>query len=315
MFFAITFQDTSRPLTGLKTVQKSGWYVVEDPEKRLLIKLRVRRAYPGTYCHTLKDGSVALGYGPLKPQGEDEFLQVVITPRGDITISRDVVCTLPLFYGQAHGNFVASNEYRVACEGLAPLTVDQQAAVRMLLDPIPWQPYTMWQEMGILGDRQTLKLDGNRLSIKQPAPRAWTYSSELPKSNAHEFPARFSAHLDHFIETRLHGSMLGFELSGGLDSSFLPLYLVQKGHRLEQSQAGTVLQPDPADHARQLQKISEMEALTGLNSKLVHMRPETHYPLSHMFGTGQLQPIHVVHELYEPAFAEIADHFKERGLR
>lgn len=314
MFLSITFQGTDRPLHGLRTRQKNGWFIVEDPEKRLQVKLRVRRAYPGTYCQTLHDGSVALGYGPLKPQGDNEFLQVRLTPRGDITIQRDVVCTLPLFYGQTHNRFVAGNEYHAVCEALAPLTVNRSAASRMLLDPIPWEPYTMWQEMGILGDRQTLRLQNGVLSVQQPPPRSWTYSSELPRSNAHEFPARLSTHLNRFIETRLQGNVLGFELSGGLDSAFLPLYLAQRGHSLEQSQAGTVLQPDVRDQERQQQKITMIEAVTGLRSKRIYPKPETHYPLSHMFATGKFYPIHAVHELYEPGMAEIADHFKSSGV-
>lgn len=314
MFFSITFRDTSKTLAGLAVIPKGGWFVVEDAEKRLQVKLRARRAYPGTYCHTLTDGSVALGYGPTKPQAYDEFLQVLITRQGDITIKRDVICALPLFYGQAHDKFVVSNDYAHVCSELEPLTIDVPAVAQKLLDPAPFESTTIWQETGILGERQTLQLHKGKLTKLAAPPRSWTYSSELPRANAREFPQRLREQFNRFTETKLKGNRVGFELSGGLDSSFLPLFLAQHGHDLRHSRAASIIQPDPVEQGRQLQKITELERATGLVSHRVFTQPAAHYPLRHMLAAGKFRPFHIEHELYEPAIAEMAEYFKSQGV-
>jgi hypothetical protein len=314
LFFSITFQNTSKVLADIKIAEKGGWFIVEDLEKRLQVKLRARRAYPGTYCHTLQNGTVVLGYGPTQPSTDDEFLQVLITPQGDITITRDVICTMPLFYGQAHGNFAASNDYESVCSVLAPFTVDIPAVASKLLDPSPAESSTIWKEVGILGERKTLRLHQAKLAVITPPPRSWTYNSELPKTNAREFPRRLTEHFNRFTQTRLAGNRVGFELSGGLDSSFLPLFLAQQGHSLGHSQASSVIQIDPKDRARQLQKITELEGVTGLRSHRVSLEPQAHYPLRHMLSTGKFRPIHIEHEIYEPAISEMADYFKSQGV-
>src|SRR6187551_623930 len=85
-------------LQPLRISRSSQWFTVDNVSGSMQARLRARRPYPGTFCQQQPDGSVLLGYGPLQPRHDEEFLHVRLTPDGGVSIQRDLLCTLPLFY-------------------------------------------------------------------------------------------------------------------------------------------------------------------------------------------------------------------------
>lgn len=310
MFLFLQARHTPHETASPASALNSGAYHISSANDAITGWLQHRTAYPGTFCFTDESGTVHLGYG--NPQGADdeEFLAIQITRQGEIRIERDVLCTLPLFFGYSNGTFVLCNEYKEVCAALPRLTPDRQAIARFLLDTMPGDPFTMWQEVGVLGEREVLTLNRRGLHVSKPSSRPWSFSDELPRSDPYAFPGLIAQHFHHFTDTKLEGNIVGFEISGGLDSAFLPLFLAASGRQLH-AYAGSIIQPSAA--ANQLDKIAQVEAYTGLKSKKVLHDPTRHFPLiKHIDPRGNF--IHIRRNPYEPAKSEIADFFAEQGV-
>lgn len=282
---------------------------VRDQERTLLVQIRYRQAYPGVFCEHRADGSIFIGYGSRVTQDQDEFLHITLGTDGSIQIQRDVQCTLPVFYGQSGDVFVVSNEYQEVVNRLPRLTLNTTSLVKNLLNITPAKQYTLWKEVGILGERESLIFRKHMPIYAPSAPaRPWAYSTELAPTDPRAFPAILADRFAHFINTRLKNSRVGFELSGGLDSAFLPLFMSARGYTTSYP-AATLVQPDHSQRSRQLQKIQELETRTFLRSNRIHLDIERHYPLSDIIRSDEPQPFDHNRDIFHEATGEIADYF------
>lgn len=272
-------------------------------------RLKKRSAYPGTFCRKNNDRTV-LGYGSEHPKPDDEFLHIAIGHNGDIELQRDHYCTLPLFYGFDRGTFVVSNDYQAVVESLDTLTLSDVGLRRQLFATLDYLG-TWWQEVGIIGERQRLTFKEGEVSIRQPAPRAWTYNDELPDTNPRQFPDILASRFDKFIDSKLSNEVVGFEISGGMDSSFLPLYLAAKGDQ-RQLIGGSLVLPDP-ERNQQLTKLNDLEHATNLHLRKIYIDPLEHCPLAgYLDDTSKYVPPYL--DLYDAGFAQIADYFQTQGV-
>lgn len=277
-------------------------------------KIKTRRAYPGTFCERQTDGSILMGYGSREVQTEDEFLHITFNVDGSICLQRDVHCMLPIFYGQSGEVVIISNEYHEVVERLPYLTLNLVNLSKNLINVTPTTQYTLWNEVNVLGERQVLYIKDNEpVFMPGATPRPWAFSTELPEVNPQAFPSMIDSRLRRFIDTRLGGNVVGVELSGGLDSAFLPLFMAANGYGTPVP-AGTLVQPDPEDRDRQLQKIRQIEERTSLRSKRIHLHPGRHYPLVNVMGNSKFRPIDHAHDAYEAPTAELAEYFRNLGV-
>lgn len=224
MFIKIETSGPSRTISQSTIRESFGWYRVSSATFTAL--LRIRNDYPVTYCQKEKNGDIRLGYGAAASSLDDEYLRIVIKHDGSLEVERDVICTLPLYYGYDGKKLVISNDFHEVCASLEKLTPNIEhisSAFHKFTDM--WD--TLFAEVNILGERQRLTFQKG-LMIHQPPPRLWTHNAELLPTDPRQFVYILQKHLDTFFETRLAGSLFTFEVSGGLDSCLLPLYLSTK---------------------------------------------------------------------------------------
>jgi hypothetical protein len=294
--------------------QRNGdWVLIKSGVYAIQGKIRSRTAYPGTFCEDQADGSVLFGYGSRRQQSDDEFLHVRFDNEGGIHIQRDLFCTLPLFYGYKDGRFVVSNEYQEVVRRLPNLSIDTDSMCKSLLGITSERPYTLWKEIKTLSEREALIYKDGQVVFVPAAPRPWTFSAELAETNPRAFPGMIKDRLTRFIDTRLAGNVVGFELSGGLDSALLPLYMAKQGWS-PTGVAGSMIQPAMAGQERQLQKIAALERVTGLQAKKIYLDPRRHYPLRTILHQKSPPPFDPQHELYQAPALEINEYFQAQGV-
>lgn len=307
------FESVAANGAALPPESGKAYHHVQTSDGEVDIYLHKRQAYPGTFCHRETSGDIVMGYGQPNAAGyDDEYFRVRLTSQGSLHIERDLFCVMPLFYGCVDGVFVASNDYAEVVTRLPKLSLDIATVADQLLGTTSNEQPTIWNEVHVLGERQQLAVKNGHVTLLQPPPRQWAYGSELVKTDPRAFPALLKERWERFIATRLSGQHIGFELSGGLDSAFLPLFMTAQGYHAP-FPAGTVIQPHARD--QQLRKIEALEAYTSLRSLRVFHRPETHYPLVHLLQGNRLKrPLHIIAEIYEPGMSEIANDLRQRGV-
>ena len=294
----------------LSIKRTSSWFEVRDARGTIHARLKNRVAYPGTYCTQLANGDVLLGYGAQQPAPNDEFLRVFIAANGSISIERDVYCTLPLFYSASPTCFLMSNIYADVVAGLAtPPTLSPVHLAGFFIHKRLPQPATMWQEISILGERCSLHYSRDAAPPTSPPPRSWKYNDELSPTEPRDFPALIGHAFFRFAASRFRNQVVGFELSGGLDSSFLPLYLAKAGCHLP-AVGASLLQPEHQAFAQQSFKIDQLQQNLRLPIARIRLQQPQHYPLA----ITHPHPLHLAHELYETAMAEMATYFQQNGV-
>jgi hypothetical protein len=267
--------------------EEDGYYIVGSQNSPLWLRLRIRPDYPKTYCYKVNDSRIICGYGPIDPSEYDEFLQISITLNGVVTVRRDVYATLPLWLGESRGVTSLSNQHHVVHSDLPGVHLDQ-TRVMDALQPNSVQASTIWREMQTLNERHILEISGQRTIIHHPPSREWRLSGEAPSSDFRDFSRQFSAHLDRFIDTRLNGQRFAFEVSGGLDSSLLPLYYTRTGNDNGMGMASLIF---PGDFEKtQRPKLDTIARLTNLPRYEVSLDDSENYPLTDLLTSGTPRP-------------------------
>ena len=315
MFLFLTTTQTER------NARKSGYKVTQSDDRYDLFgffdahsvkaRLKQRKSYPKTYCKLDTSQEVLLGYGPEAPSSDDEFLHISLTRTGVIEVVRDVHCTLPLFYGYDGATFVVSNSYEAVCASLPHLRLNPRGVAHTLVgatEPL----ITVWDEVHILGERETLRFDAihGKLSKQTPPARSWRFNSELTPTQPRDFPDFFESRLKHFVDTRLRSAdRVGLQISGGLDSSILPLYLRAHSTDLSTVNASFAL---PANQAEHEQKIRTLQDVIGRPIHIEYPEPDHDYPLAP--NLQHPAPFYPSNEIYEAVFARVADYFQSQGV-
>ena len=311
-FYAEIDASRTRPDAGqaLRLSQRDGYYHVRGVRQGLSLSLRARNAYPTTYCRQAADGSISAGYGNTQGTMVDEYLRIQLTPQGNLRLERDLCCTLPLFYGLSEGVFVISNDFHEVCTRLPRLT-PSDSGISHELYHADLELLTIFKEVGILGERQVLSYKDGKLAIHNPPPRPWTYNASLAPTNPHDFPDVLQERFDYFIQTRLSGERFGMEISCGLDSSLLPLYMHSRDYGGPLI-GGTLTLPDHEE--RQRQKIAVLQTATGLQDHLVPMSYSQDYPLRAFLDVTQPRFFHVMCDLYAASVSRMIDAFLAQGI-
>lgn len=192
---------------------------------RIAVAMRCRLHFPSTYSRQKADGSYTVGYGsPNSTNPREEFLKIDISPDGRLDIVRDSYATLPIFYGFSEGQFVLSNHYDEVVEALPTLTL-HETGIMDALAPHIGRP-RLWNEVDMLGCNETLAVDKSGPHKQLDAIRPWEVKSNASAADPHEFFARLDTAVEHTLQKyQAIECPFGAELSAGLDSSLLPLFV------------------------------------------------------------------------------------------
>jgi len=268
-----------KPASMFRLNIEAGYFNVFDATNRQVLSLRERRYYPKTFCEVLPNGDVFCGYGAKVAHPQDEFLHITLRRDGTINVSRDINCTLPLFYGKDDSVLAIGSDYGDVYNSLSRHTFNEAKATEVLM-PVGLPSFTACREINILQALETLEGSSYAVSVSSGIPRQWAVSRDAPESNPKDFVKTIESSAERLfqkIEYFLEGAM--FEASGGIDSSFLPLYFAQR-------HPGSVKLLASKRYSgvfgiTQEQKLNDLEQITGATGLTLALgREENGYPLS-----------------------------------
>jgi hypothetical protein len=301
-------------------------HVLRAPQSH--IKLQKRDAYPNTFLH--QDGQTfLLGYADpetvalIKRTGakvthkhllsdlEREFLVVMLdTQQGTVRVMRDAVCTMPLFVYMDQQQLVLSNEYTSLMSHLPDLKVSPELALNHLLSlDIPQQKII--EGTFFLDQVEQLHYDA---TTREVAEAPLTEFAALPDYDDRApllFKQMIEEQFDTFWQKRLQGQSLGFELSGGLDSSMVAGYYATQG--LTDIQTYTIGFYD-TDLDKQLQKIHPFIKRFKVKNQLMPITLPRHRMLSRYCPPGQLDTF-VDRDMYQEATDDFTDMLAEHSVK
>ncbi|HUS26216.1 MAG TPA: asparagine synthase-related protein [Nevskiaceae bacterium] len=298
----------SSPPGPLQTHHDVSSFYVHNTAHSIDIALRRRTSYPATFCKQIGSTSYQLGYGQSNADGNAEFLNIVVARDGQLRISRDVRATLPLFYGSVAGKFVISNSYDEVTAALPRLTLNPDSLEEILAPHVNYRP-TLWQEIRVLDEREILSVDREGMvTVQYPSSRTWNISSDIPSSDPAHFVSQLENLLCQTLSTYASRSNIGFELSGGLDSSLLPLYLSRYDKNQPWSSI-TILVPG-ASEVTQRAKIAAIQQYAPYGHLRTLKLKTHHYPLANILGAPQAQLFYPQRDIYLELFDSMAETFK-----
>src|SRR6266702_4173240 len=121
---------------------------------------------------------------------------------------------------------VISNQYEAVVAELPSTSVSLTDFMQCL---VPCASYplrsTLLSEVSVLIANEELRATNGAIEIKQPRDRSWVLSHDAPTTEPHNFLSFFDNLLNDFIASRLEGQAFAFQVSGGLDSSTLPMFM------------------------------------------------------------------------------------------
>ena len=292
-------QNVSRFLVA----EVDGYYEVTTESGDMTLRLRIRDAYPKTFC--VGGEVVSFGYGSV---GEDsEFLIGTLYQDGTIAIIRDEYVTLPIFYSFNQGQFELSNVYENIVERTATKTINHRHVVNVLR-PNPDYHDTLYNEIKILDERMAINVTADGAVITKPADRIWQVTADTPATDPKDFQRVLSRHLETFIATRLEGNAVAFEVSAGIDSSLLPLYV--KSKKTNAITTGTMVFPGEYKQS-QLTKRDLIQS--GKSAVSVSIDPKKDYPLSRFIKSTE-RPFYSFEEIYTESLEKLAVSLAGRGV-
>jgi len=255
-------------------------FYVNDAPGTIQAYVRRRDAYPKTYCQVSGD-TLLLGYGSKNTPGKKrpEFLEIRLQSNGNLSIERDEYAVLPLFYGMSGNRFILSNSYAAVCDAFDTLTLSKKDFVDNLLPNTDAWP-TLWEEVQILGEREILHRQNGHLAKQYPPNRAWHITADAPRTNPADFKQLLEEVFEYSLQTYAPAGTKGvFEISGGLDSSTMPLYTALH-HPERQWLVHSLLLPGYEGETQQPKLEAIMSRMPGSSSVPVHMDdPELRLPL------------------------------------
>lgn len=278
-------QSGSRIL--LRLVPDAEHFIIADTSGSVEVRLRKRAAYPITYCRQYDD-RFELGYGKYNKDHHDEYLKITVRQNGEITVERDAYCVLPLFYTHRQETLTISNQYHIVLRHAARLTPSRMG-IQDILAPFSHFACPPLEEIHVLGERQILQWGKTGLRIRQPEPRSWFISDDAAPSDPRDFRHQLESALHYFAKTRLEDQTCAFEVSGGLDSATLPLFLHRKGLLPSLPMLACQL-PHGRLTADQYERISVIARLTRAVLVAVPLDPSSDPPLSQFFDLNTYIP-------------------------
>lgn len=185
--------------------------------------LKKRTEYPVTYS-TCISNKINAGYGKENDiDTDDEFLNISLDNKS-FKITRDNYSTLPLFYSYVDDILVISNDFSYVVSNTTDLTINQSSLLKSLMLEENGNN-TLYKEIKILSEHQSIVLDKDNFQlINSPA----LDPIHRLTSNPALFTETLEAKLMDFYNTRLKGQKIATEVSGGINSAVMPLFLSDK---------------------------------------------------------------------------------------
>lgn len=308
MFLAITVNYTrlSVERSPLRLIDDAHSYIIVNTDGSIRVAIRKRHTYPSTFCRPIGNGIFELGYDQ-----EPESLHIYVNDQGMIKIVRDTYATLPVFYGRSEGIFVVSNIYDEVVGRLTHRTLSTPDFLMALMPRSLPIKSTLIREVSQLVEREVLISSAEKQHIELPPDRPWQESSTALSVSPHDFLPMFTEHLHRFIDTRFSSQTIAFQVSGGLDSATLPLFMARTypGAHLMRG----ILPPGRAGQL-QLPKLRALEAATGYRLELDPLRLRDDFYLAHVASLADEIPIYY-RELFNAVVLDRdADELQRRGV-
>jgi hypothetical protein len=272
-------------------------FEVTNADASIQVLLRKRSSSPATFCQIRGDHAIQLGYRAK----EGEFLHITLTDTGEVSIRRDMHCTLPLFYVWQDGVFLLSNDYAEIVKHCRRLHIDTAALTQALIGRDHYTR-TLWQEVHTIEEGQTVVVWRTGVRCADLPQRSWTKSNDVLPTNPRLFPQALEASFERLL-AKLSLPTTAFELSGGLDSSTLPLYM-GKYHPGVISVGATLRFPGEHHHSQHA-KLAALVSVVGIESLVQEQLISGHnHPLSRIVGDGSKAPNFVPLPLFLEVYHE-----------
>lgn len=237
----------------------------------------------------------------LRSDPATEFLIITCDPNlGLISIFRDALCTMPLFYGHHGTVFVVSNDFEYVahrCRKVDPIPLDAHGLAGALAALEPGNA-TLLDSVKLLTERTLLTWDGEKISLQVPL------SHPLPRVRKIRNPlAVFGRMLKrtilYYIAKIPRNLRMGVELSGGLDSSTVAgCWARATGRNLY---AYTMLQ-QPRHGPWQRLKIARLAEKFSLEPRPISIAK--YFPLSDIMRTRKWRVRYSFEEIYSPSLLQ-----------
>lgn len=303
----ITIQCTPRSqATSFVDVSSDSHFIFENAY--VSFSLRKRAAYPRTYCRISPDKRcINFGYADHVSDISHDFLHGTLNAQGEISLQRDALATLPLFYAEANDTLYISNNYLDVAQQLPAVSLRSEV-LSELLSGIYFAPPL--NEVSYLGSYQTLKFNTEGISVCSQPDSLLAVSAEAPPSKPRDFSKILAQYLDYFIATRVSAQTC-YEVSGGLDSALLPQYIAYKGPaalhfavlRFHDSHFGSSQQA----------KLDALMQKTGGVSHEVTLDARAHLPLQgYVYASPVALPF--LEGPYHAAVCELLDKMRDQGF-
>lgn len=302
-----TTTPTAPPSLG---VDQYGRYTLRTGHFRAWLKKR--DDYPVTFCKVQSEGRALLGYGSLaNPGHEDEFLRIAIHTNA-ITVTRDCFATLPIFYTAGEDGLYLSNSYEEIVRQAKKSPPSDHVLAWLMAGGHNLQNGAWWPHIKLLGERQTLLYANGKVTIQQPPSRTWPVSSQAKSTDPKQYRHMLDSWFEYFVRTRLQSNNCAFELSGGLDSCTLPLYLKQK-YPTCQLQTISYIYPD-SSQAPQQAKLATLQATLQARPMHIPIHHGVHYPLAGYIARNSKEPFMPYGPPYEDLIQEATQALSRRGV-
>ena len=312
----------------LSSLQESedSW---EKRDQYIKISLQKRYSYPRTFF-LQESHSLLLGYiepelfpqlqdsftqgdlfdfvGILQQKIDREFLIIQVGAKNNLKIYRDAICTIPIFYFAWKKLLVISNEFTALLpffRNQKAINLDFTTLSRRMLNLLVSPERSILSDIKLLGERSILSADKNGVKIIYPPSEQ--NSSEKGEGLEKDFSGLLEKNLDKYWQKIPHSTTLGFELSGGLDSTTpVGFYSSTKEENL---QTFSMILPGKEGQS-QKGKIASLHQRFAIRSTLVPIQNE--FPLkSHL---KSLKPFYPFREIYFEALDKLARLAQEQGI-
>lgn len=311
MFFAVKLVAASADnapayLRDLSTTEAYNYQVGASS-----IWLRKRESYPVTFAR-LDSNNLVFGYGEQSDNHEDhaieEFLNCALDWRKrTFQLERDVFCTLPLFYYADREICLISDDLEWILTECSRLTLDKAALANLLIRPHISEK-TLFTEVQLLTERMELLWANGQLSLKRLVIKPYAATHVRPA----DFKTRLETTFDKYWRLAEH-EMVAFEISGGIDSATMPLYISKRHSNFSVCAGGmNFIEGFGATQARKLQDLSDYIGFQVMVSPIDKQRD---YPLARFFAPVFNPAVfYQYQEIYTEALSRLAALFKEQGV-
>ncbi len=271
------------------------------------IKLSNRKFYPGTFCNT-KNQIITFGYGKeaISQDISEEYLICSYDPRiNKITVNRDFLCTWPLFYYMDQNYFILSSCLKSLTRTLetkkVEVSIDKTALFDLLVSP-NIDERTLFKDIKLLKSDSQLIWSNGKINN---SVRTYSINKQKDSSKPKDFKKAIEQTVENYLQrVDSQSAIIAFEWSGGLDSSFAPLW-VNMTHNISPKLASIKFLEGFGKS--QLEKYKPMQNRTESTLVSVTPSPDTHYPLARFASFGDYQPFYQYQEIYTECLDGLAN--------